>query len=254
MVASNIIITGASSGLGKALALEYAANGVVLGLVGRDDERLDEVARECFERGASVMTAVIDVCDSEMLSSWLLEFDDQYPVDLCIANAGVSAGTGGGFEGLDQIHHLFNININGVANTLHPLTSRMIGRNKGHLAIVSSVAGFRGSPTAPAYSTSKAAVRVYGQALRGLLAPEGVNVSVICPGFIKTPMTKVNPFPMPFIMNSDKAARIIRRGLKRNKGLIVFPWQMAILARLQNMLPDALINRIYRSVPAKPAE
>lgn len=254
MAAKHIIITGASSGLGTALALEYAGNHTVLGLIGRNLERLDAVAQLCRQQGATVLTGAVNVTDAPALTGWLQEFESQYPIDLCIANAGISAGTGGGGESAEQARHIFNINVNGVINTVTPIAGWMKTRNKGHLALVSSIAGFRGSPTAPAYSASKAAVRYYAQAIRGEFAPDGIEVSVICPGFIKTPMTRVNPFPMPFILTADKAARIIRRRLDAGKAKIIFPWPMALLARIQNLLPDTLMNRIYRAVPAKPAE
>lgn len=247
-----IVITGASSGLGAALALEYAQENIVLGLTGRHATRLEQVASQCRHKGATVITKVLDIIDSHAVSEWLIAFDTEFPVTLCIANAGISAGTGGAGELLEQAHRIFAVNIDGVLNTLHPLIDRMQIRKSGQLALVSSIAGFRGSPTAPAYSASKAAIRYYGQALQGALAPFGIQVSVICPGFIKTPMTEVNPFPMPFLMNSAKAANTVRKGLDKKRSLIVFPWQMALLARLQNLLPDTLINKLYRSVPAKP--
>ena len=252
--AKNIIITGASSGLGAALALEYARPENVLGLIGRDMARLEAIARYCRQQGATVNVATIDVTDGLALAGWLNNFDRQHPIDLCIANAGVSAGTGGGGESVEQARHIFNVNVNGVINTITPVAECMKLRGKGQLSLVSSIAGFRGSPTAPAYSASKAAVRYYAQALRGEFSPHGVDVSVICPGFIKTPMTDVNPFPMPFIISAEKAARIIRRQLAKGKAKIIFPLPMALLARLQNLLPDTLMNRIYLSVPAKPAE
>jgi short-subunit dehydrogenase len=250
----NIVISGASSGLGTALALEYAASGITLGLIGRNAERLEAIAESCRAKGANVKMATLDVTDVPAVGQWLTEFDNAHSVDLCIANAGISAGTGGGSETHDQVSNIFSVNVNGVINTIHPVMERMIARGKGHLAIVSSIAGFRGSPTAPAYSASKAAVRIYGQALQGFLSPQGIDVSVICPGFIETPMTRVNPFPMPFIMSAEKAAGIIKSGLERRKTLIAFPWPMFLLAKLQNLLPDAWINRIYRAVPAKPSE
>ena len=249
-----IVITGASSGLGMALAWGYARPGCILGLIGRDRDRLEAVALQCREKGAETHIALLDVTDSDAIGTWLREFDHQHPIDLCIANAGISAGTGGGGESAEQARHIFNVNVNGVINTITPVLDRMKTRHKGQVAIVSSIAGFRGSPTAPAYSASKAAVRYLSQALNGEFAPHGVQVSVICPGFIQTPMTTVNRFPMPFIMTADKAATIIRKGLERKKNKIIFPLPMALLARLQNMIPDTLINRLYRSVPAKPSE
>jgi short-subunit dehydrogenase len=251
---SNIVITGASSGLGHALALEYAAPHRVLGLIGRNETRLQQTAEQCRRQGATVLIGLVNVAQADDIVTWINAFDDQHPIDLCIANAGISAGTGGGGESLEQIHNIFNINVNGVVNTIHPACERMKQRGYGQLAIVSSIAGFRGSPTAPAYSASKATVRIYGQALRGNVGSQGIKVNVICPGFIRTPMTDVNRFPMPFIITAEKAAKYISKSLNKNKGLIVFPWPMALMARIQNMLPDALMNKIYNSVPAKPSE
>lgn len=250
----NIVITGASSGLGAALALEYARPETVLGLIGRDNDRLEAIARYCQQQGTTVITGSVDVTNGPALAQWLEDFDNQHPIDLCIANAGISAGTGGGGESAEQARHIFNVNVNGVINTITPVAERMKTRGKGQISLVSSIAGFRGSPTAPAYSASKAAVRYYAQALRGEFSPFGVDVSVICPGFIETPMTSVNPFPMPFILKPDKAAEIIRKKLSANKAKIIFPWPMAVMAKIQNMLPDTLMDRVYRAVPAKPAE
>lgn len=254
MAPQHIIVTGASSGLGAALARSYAAPGIVLGLIGRHAERLEDTAQRCRQSGATVLTGVLDVTDAAAMERWLLDFDGRYPVDLAIANAGISAGTGGGDESAAQARQIFNVNVNGVIHTVTPLLARMKTRRQGQIAMVSSIAGFRGSPAAPAYSASKAAVRYYAQALRGQFSPHGVQISVICPGFIRTPMTDVNPFPMPFMIDAERAAGIIRRGLARGKAKIIFPWPMALLARLQNLLPDVWMDRIYRAVPAKPVE
>ena len=250
-MAKNIVITGASSGLGAALAAEYAAPNRALALMGRNPVRLEEVALLCRAKGAITEVFAVDVTDAPAMAEAMCRFDVTYPVDLVIANAGISAGTGGGGESVEQVQKIFAININGVLNTVHPLIEQMKARGRGQIAIVSSIAGFRGSPTAPAYSTSKAAVRVYGQALHGLLAPHGVTVSVICPGFIKTPMTDVNAFPMPFIMDADKAASIILHGLEHGKRMIVFPFMMGVLARVQNWLPEAWVDAMYNRLPAK---
>jgi len=254
MTPKTIVITGASSGLGAALARTYAQPGMVLGLLGRHAERLENVARLCRQQGAVVETAVLDVMDVAAMTDFLTRFDRSHPIDLCIANAGISAGSGGGGETLVQATRIFDVNLHGVLNTIHPVMDCMIPRKYGQIAIVSSIAGFRGLPTAPAYTASKAAVRVYGQALSGLLSRNNIHVSVICPGFIKTPLTDVNPFPMPLMMSADKAAGIIKNDLRRRKTKIVFPLRLALIARLQNLLPDLLLNWIYTKIPNKPAE
>jgi short-subunit dehydrogenase len=249
-----ILITGASSGLGAALARRYAVSGAILGLLGRDPARLEQVAAQCRQQGADVQTACLDVTDAKAMADWLLQFDQAHPIDLCIANAGISAGSGGGGESLEQARHIFDVNLHGVMNTIHPIMDRMLPRGTGQIALISSIAGFRGLPTAPAYSASKGAVRLYGQALRTLLLPKGIAVSVVCPGFIKTPMTDVNPFPMPLIMSAEKAAHFISRKLRHKPALLAFPWPIAWLMRLQSLLPEMLLLKIYNKIPGKPAK
>ncbi len=248
-----IVITGASSGLGLALAMQYAAPGITLGLLGRNTERLDQIAQQCRNKGAAVEIAVVDITDADAMAVWLTGFDEQHPIDTCIANAGVSAGTAGGEETLSQVKHIMDVNVSGVLHTIHPVLDRMRQRKSGQIALISSMAGWVGLPGAPAYGMSKAAIRIYGQALRSLYAPQGIKVNVVCPGFIKTPMTDINPFPMPFMMDADQAAKIICEGLKRNKGLIVFPWQKFIIVRLLSMLPDIFVTWFGRRLPGKPS-
>jgi short-subunit dehydrogenase len=250
---SHIMITGASGGLGAALARVYAAPHVTLGLLGRDSVRLDATAQLARAMGATVVTGVIDITDAKAMEDWIRAFDRDHPVDLLVANAGLSGGTAGGDEPYAQAKAIFAVNLDGVLNSVHPVLESMKKRRRGQIAIISSIAGFRGVASAPAYTASKAAVRYYGQALRALLAPYGVGVTVVCPGFIRTRMTDVNDFPMPFILDAESAAWHIRRGLGRNPALLVFPWIMGAMARLQNFLPDALINKLYSRLPAKPA-
>ena len=250
-----LVITGASSGIGQALAEHYAKAGVTLGLTGRNRERLDEVGKACMTKGAHVVTAVLDVVDQDEMRKWLHDFDNEYSVDIVIANAGISAGTGGVLTGEEptQVRHVFDVNLNGVLNTIEPLQDRMISRGKGKLVIMSSLAGYRGWPGAPAYCGSKAAVRVYGESLRGALKKTGVQVSVVCPGFVKSRMTDQNAFPMPLLVQADKAAVIIARGLRKNKGRIAFPLLPSIMAWLVMALPDLIAQTLLRNTPAKKA-
>ena len=234
----SIVITGASSGIGEELALAYAAPGVVLALSGRDPARLNAVVERCRSLGAEV-------------AGWLAAVDRRAPVDLVIANAGISAGTGGGMESEEQARRIFQVNLDGVLNTVHPLLPAMQERRRGQIALMASLAGFRGMPGAPAYCASKAAVRVYGEALRGDLAGHGVGVSVICPGFVKSRMTAVNRFPMPFLMETDRAAKVIQRGLARNKARISFPWPMAAAVWLLAALPAGWTDALLRQTPRK---
>jgi short-subunit dehydrogenase len=249
-----IVITGASSGLGKALALHYAASGVTLGLIGRHEGRLDDVANQCREKGANVLVGVIDVTDAQRLKSWMVSFDALYPIDLCVANAGVSAGTGNGEENAAQVKEILDVNVAGVINTFYAVIDPMKQRKAGQIAVISSLAGWFGVPGAPAYNASKAAVRIFGQSWRGLYQPFGIAVNVICPGFIKTPMTDVNNFDMPFLMEADKAAARMAKGLARNTGLITFPLRLFSVVRLLSMLPEPFVTWLGRKLPTKPAQ
>lgn len=248
----SILITGASNGIGAALAIGYAAPGVFLALGGRSGERLEEIARQCRGRGAEVAVRAIDVVDRAAMAAWIDGIDAAHPLDLVIANAGISAGTARPADAAEKTREIFAVNVDGLLNTLDPAIARMRPRRRGQLALVSSVAGFRGMPRAPAYSATKAAVRVYGEGLRGDLWDDDVGVSVICPGYVVSGITAVNTFPMPFIMTADKAATIIREGLARDKARIAFPWPMYFAVWLMNALPPAWTDPLFRRMPRNP--
>lgn len=247
----HILITGASSGLGAALARAYAAPRVRLALAARRRDRLEALAADCRAAGAEVAVQPLDVTDKAAARAWVEACAESAPIDLLIANAGISAGTGAGGETEEQARDIFAVNLVGVLNVVHPALDQMRPRKAGQIAIVSSIAGYRGMPGAPAYSASKAAVMAYGEALRGELADEGVAVTVICPGFVKTPMTAVNDFPMPFLMEAERAARIIRRGLARNAALITFPLPMRLAAWWMRVLPSGLVTKLLANGPKK---
>ncbi|WPZ33652.1 SDR family NAD(P)-dependent oxidoreductase [Thalassobaculum sp. OXR-137] len=251
-----ILITGASSGLGAAVAEAYAAAGIRLYLSGRNADRLAAVAERVRDLGAACETAVLDVCDAAAVKAWVEACDDAAPLDLVVANAGISAGTAGrdGAEPAEQVRAVFATNVDGVLNTILPAIGRMEARGHGQVALVASLAGYRGIPGAPSYCASKAAVKVLGEGLRGSLHGKGIRVSVICPGYVRTPMTAVNDFPMPFMMEADQAARIIRRGLARDRGRIAFPWPMAAAVWLLQTLPPAWIDPLLRRLPRKGGE
>lgn len=255
LVSKVIVITGASSGIGQALAEHYAGAGIVLGLTGRNQARLDAVSLICQEKGAHVIASVLDVTDRQKMAQWLLALDDEYPIDLVIANAGISAGTGGVLVGEDpaQVRHVFDVNLNGVLNTVEPVQGRMLARGSGQIALMSSLAGYRGWPGAPAYCGSKAAVKVYGESLRGVLKKTGIHVNVVCPGFVKSRITACNEFPMPFLIEARVAAKIIAKGLKKDKGRIVFPLIPSFISWFFMVLPDALSQYILSFSPDKSA-
>jgi short-subunit dehydrogenase len=221
---SSIVITGASSGIGEALALDYARPGVALALNGRDASRLEAVAAACRAKGATVVADAIDVVDRDRLAAWLTAFDDAHPVDLVIANAGISIDKdNSSLDDFSVIRHTLDVNVGGVLNTVEPLLSRLIARKRGQIAIVASLASFIGLPYSASYNASKAAVRVWGESIRYVLKKSGIGVSVICPGFVTTRLTANAPFPMPFLMTAARASSIIRHGLARNHARIAFP-------------------------------
>ncbi len=247
---ATILITGASSGIGEALARHYARPGRFLALSGRHAERLEAVADACRTTGAAVETRVIDVGDEEAMRAWIETVDDRHPLDLVIANAGIAVSPDRLTPLADATRRTFAVNVSGVFHTVHPALERMKRRRRGQIAIMSSIAGYRGLPAAAPYSASKVAVKAYGEALRGAYRGR-VEVSVICPGFVESRMTAKNRFPMPFLMTGEKAARIIARGLARNRGVIAFPWPLVLLMRLLVCLPQPLSDWVLRHSPKK---
>lgn len=253
MFMQHIVITGASSGIGESLARAYAGTGVRIGLLGRRLDRLESIAASLKQSGADVWIASVDVTQRDKLTDTLIKADAEQPIDLLIANAGISAGTFGAGESETQARAIFATNLDGVLNTIHPILPRMQNRRSGQVALMASLAGFRGFPSAPAYCASKAAVRLYGEALRGEYAKWGIRINVICPGYIATPMTAVNDFPMPFMMDADKATKIIMRGLANNEARIAFPWPTAFAAWLLGVIPPNWTDPLLKKLPKKPA-
>jgi len=242
---SSIVITGASSGIGEALALDYARPGVALALTGRDAGRLAAVAAACRAKGATVVADTVDVVDRATFAAWLTAFDDAHPVDLVIANAGISIDKdNSSLDDFSVIRRTLDVNVGGVLNTVEPLIARLIARKRGQIAVVSSLASFIGLPYSASYNASKAAVRVWGESIRYVLKKDGIGVSVICPGFVVSRMTAKAPFPMPFLMTAARASAIIRHGLARNRARIAFPIGTKAAVWLGQVLPGRWTARL----------
>jgi len=247
----SILITGASSGIGEALATAYAGWDISLALTGRDAGRLEAVAAVCRQRGASAQAATIDVADREAMARWIEEIDCTTPVDLAVANAGIGTGTADGVDTEEQVRRVFGVNLGGAFNTVLPLIPKLVARQRGQIALVSSLASFRGFPGSPTYCGSKAALRVWGEGLRGDLQAYGVEVSVICPGFVASRITARNEFPMPFLISAERAAAIVKRGLARNRGRIAFPFPTYFASWLLGTLPPLLTDPLLMRLPRK---
>jgi short-subunit dehydrogenase len=250
-----IIITGASRGIGAALAKEMADASVRLLLVGRNLKKLDCVAAACKKNKATVIIHQADVTDAEF-PAWIEEMDHSHAIDLVIANAGVSStiSENGSPEPFDQVQQLINVNFKGVINTVNPLIKKMQERGHGQIALMSSIAAFRGLPQCPTYSATKAAVLTYGESLRTWLKLYGIKVSVICPGFVETAMCNKLSGPKPFLMPAEKAAKIILVGLERNKAEIAFPKRLSIVTKMAKLLPRGVMDRVLNVVSSSVSE
>lgn len=248
-----IIITGASSGLGAALATGYANITTRLFLFGRSKERLAYIASICKTQYAEVTTISADVKDQQLMHLEITKICKKYKIDIIIACAGISAGTLGGPETASQSKTIFCTNMDGALHTIMPALPFMIQNKSGNIVIISSMAGLIGLSSSPSYSASKAAIKTFGDALRGYLQQFEVKVNVVIPGYIDTPMTRVNNFPMPFKISAKDAAKIIIRGVQKNKAIIAFPLIMYILLRILSVLPAILIDYINSKIPGKQA-
>ena len=241
-------ITGASTGIGREIALLLAAQGVRVAVSARGAEKLGELVRV----SPNIMPVPVDVTDVTAVRQAHDRIRAELgPIDLAVLNAGVWDPMGA--EGYDALRAAQSMSVNyfGIANALEPLLAEMIARRAGHLALVASVAGYRGLPKAAAYAPSKAAVISLAEPLRLDLARHDVKVSLINPGFVETPMTSVNTFPMPFMITAPDAAQRIVRGLERGNFEIVFPWQLTGMLKLLRILPYPLYSTLARMVKPK---
>lgn len=247
----SVLITGASSGIGESLARALSGPGVTMSITGRDKARLEAVKNALKSSGADVHAYQIDVTDWAAMSALIADIEIIRPLDLVIANAGISSSAGAGDDEGDKTRDVFATNLAGVLNTVLPSVTVMRQRRQGRIAIVGSVAGFRGMPTAPAYSASKVAVKAWGEAIRPQLAKDGIGLSLIYPGFVESRITDSNSFRMPFIMPADRAAKIIISALQQGKRTIAFPWQTVWMMRLLTLLPGPLYDIVLSKAPKK---
>lgn len=253
----SVLITGASSGLGRAIALACAGRDTMLSLSGRDSSRLEETASGCRARGADVRAVVLDVRDADAMAAWVTGAGH---LDLVIANAGVSAGTGRNApETPAQTRAILETNLGGVLNTALPalevMQAQTPGRDgvRGRIGVIASIAAFIPAPGAPAYCASKAAVDAWAVGTAPSARRRGIQLTSICPGYVRTPMTARNRFPMPGIMGAERAAEIALAGIASGRVRVVFPRWLAMTARLVALLPPRTAGALLATQPGKEA-
>ena len=248
----SILVTGASSGIGRALALAYAAPGVHLALLGRDAGRLEATARAARTKGASVETGTIDVRDRVAMARWIAAADAAHPIDLAVANAGITTGLAPDelAEDPEAVRAIIATNLVGVLNTAEPLIAPMAARGRGQLAFIGSIAGLHGLPYSPAYCLTKAGVHAYAESIRPRLEARGITVSLIVAGFVKTPLNDSISAMKPGELSDAAAAALIKRRLAKGQATIAFPFFLYAGAILGRFLPARVYGRLMRGIQA----
>ncbi len=242
-----VMITGASSGIGRALAIDLAARGAKVGLVARRADTLDEIAKEIQSKDGNALALPADVQDDKAISTAADRLREHFgPIDVLIANAGVGTTTDAVELQPSGVAPVININVIGAANSALAVIPDMIARDHGHLVVISSLAAYRGLPKSAAYCASKAAVSAFFESLRLDLGPKGIDVTIIHPGFIKTPLTEGRDAKMPFLMELDEAVEKIVGAIEKRKKSYAFPWQLASLVRLGMVMPNSMYDWISR--------
>lgn len=245
-----IFITGANSGIGEALAIEYAKQGAILGLVARRKKELQILQKKL---NGKVLIYEVDVTNINQCRWASEDFIAHHGApDIVIANAGISTGTlTENFSDIQTFKKIIDTNLNGVINTFYPFVQLFKKRKQGQFVGISSIAGIRGLPGSGAYSSSKAALINYLESFRVEMAPYKIDVTTIAPGYIKTPMTDVNDYSMPFIMPANKAAISFINAIRKKKKFIIIPWQMKIIGYLMHILPIFIWDFLAKKGPRK---
>jgi short-subunit dehydrogenase len=240
------VITGASSGIGRELAKELARQHCGVGVLARRKDRLVSLVDEIQAAGGRAASVAADVTDRAQTIAAIDDLRRQLgPIDLLIANSGVGLPTTLEPLNIDEVEQMFKVNTLGVVYAIEAVLPEMLKRGVGHIAAISSLAAYLGIPGESGYCASKNAVNVYLDALRVQVRRRGIHVTTICPGFIETPMTAVNTFPMPFLMKADRAAQLMVRALQCKKKVYNFPWQTTLLIKGARWLPDWLLEWIF---------
>ena len=242
-----MLITGASSGIGGALAVELAKRGAKLGLVARRADALTEIANRISATGSRALVLPADVRDADSLRAAAEKLQSEIgPVDVLIANAGIGPTRDGSDLNAKEVSEVININVIGAANSVAAVLPQMVAHGQGHLVVISSLAAYRGLPRSAAYCASKAAVSAFFESLRLDLEPKGISVTIIHPGFIKTPLTSGREAQMPFLMELDAAVQKIVGAIEKRKKSYAFPWQLASIVRAGMVMPIWMYDRISR--------
>ncbi len=250
----SVFITGASSGIGQALARAYVSQfpGIRLGLLGRNTTALQNLANE-LKPDADCVFYCVDVRDANALQLAAQDFIHRFGIpDIVIANAGVSRGTLTEYqEDIAAFQAVMDTNLMGMVHTFQPFISGMKQRGRGQLVGVASVAGIRGLPGSGAYSASKSAAITYLESLRSEMQHFGIAVTTVAPGYIRTPMTDINQYPMPFLMDAETFANQFIKAVQAKRRFVIIPWQMSIVARLMRLIPSWLWDKLTKNAPHK---
>lgn len=239
-----VFLTGASSGIGEALALEIAALGAILGLSARREDLLKKLAERCEQKGGQARYFAVDVTDAEAVTNAAEKLRSEFgKIDILIANAGIG-GNNKETRDLDAVTKVINTNLIGSVNAVSAVLPQMLERKSGHLVAFSSLAAFRGLPKSAAYCASKAGMTAFFESIRLDVQQKGIDVTIIHPGFIKTPLTSGRKNKMPFLMELEDAVPLIMRAIEQRRKFAAFPWQMAIFAKAGRFFPVWLYDYI----------